>query len=281
MEMNKTTRSDLYKVDPRLIEVQKGFNVRQDFSVDDIIDSIKRDGVIQPMTVIPFKDSEGVEKYRLIDGERRYRAAMRAIEEGATIARVPVMFLSKSKTEEELLIEQVTRNEGKRFNEYEYGIMFERFRTNFGYTVAEIADKFCKQASYISQCLQLLTCNQEIQQALKENKVSASVVREVTRSTDDETKQVEAVNSAIQNAKSKGKAKATKKDITSIEDSIASKNAKIVKTALEIIFNMAEKYRTENGSVTLDLNQLFNDLNAGKSVEDSFEEMNKVYSSAM
>ena len=41
--------------------------------------------LIHILTVIAFKDDEGNEKYKLVDGERRYRATMLAISEGADI----------------------------------------------------------------------------------------------------------------------------------------------------------------------------------------------------
>ena len=75
-ELNKKTKTDLYKIDPRAIFVVEGFNSRQDFDLDGLCSSIKENGVLNPVTVIKTKDEEGQERYRLVDGERRYRAVL-------------------------------------------------------------------------------------------------------------------------------------------------------------------------------------------------------------
>lgn len=69
METNTTKRTDLFKVDPRNIVVMEGFNVRIDFDLDELKEQIKAAGVLNPITVIPFKDEDGNEKYQLVDGE--------------------------------------------------------------------------------------------------------------------------------------------------------------------------------------------------------------------
>ena len=79
METNKTKNTDLFLIDPRNIVVVDGFNVRRDFDLDELKEQIKAKGVLNPLTVIAFKDDEGNEKYKLVDGERRYRATMLAI----------------------------------------------------------------------------------------------------------------------------------------------------------------------------------------------------------
>jgi ParB family chromosome partitioning protein len=111
-EINKTTKRDLYNIDPRNIVVVEGFNSRIDFDLEELKESIRENGVKNPISVIPFKDEDGNEKYRLVDGERRYRATMALMAEGADIMRIPALFLSKSLKPDELLVEQLIRNEG-------------------------------------------------------------------------------------------------------------------------------------------------------------------------
>lgn len=111
METNKTKNTDLFLIDPRNIVVVDGFNVRRDFDLDELKEQIKAKGVLNPLTVIAFKDDEGNEKYKLVDGERRYRATMLAISEGADIPYVRAMKARKDASTEELYIQQrcVTR----------------------------------------------------------------------------------------------------------------------------------------------------------------------------
>ena len=74
MEARSTKRTDLFLIDPRNIVVVAGFNVRIDFDLEELKEQIKDKGVMNPITVIPFRDESGAEKYKLVDGERRYRA---------------------------------------------------------------------------------------------------------------------------------------------------------------------------------------------------------------
>ena len=156
MKNNATKKTDVFLIDPRNIVVEDGFNVRRDFDLDELKEQIKAKGVLNPLTVIAFKDENGDEKYRLVDGERRFRATMIAISEGADIPFVKALKRPPTMSREDLYIEQMMRNEGKRFTEYECALMFQRFKEEFGYTQVEIADKFKKSPAYISKCLSLL-----------------------------------------------------------------------------------------------------------------------------
>lgn len=66
METNKTKNTDLFLIDPRNIVVVDGFNVRRDFDLDELKEQIKAKGVLNPLTVIAFKDDEGNEKSMLL-----------------------------------------------------------------------------------------------------------------------------------------------------------------------------------------------------------------------
>ena len=57
METNKTTKTDIYKIDPRNIVVEDGFNSREDFGdIDTLAKQIEENGVLNPISVVPFKD---------------------------------------------------------------------------------------------------------------------------------------------------------------------------------------------------------------------------------
>ncbi len=73
METKATKRTDIFLIDPRNIDVMDGFNVRREFDLDELKELIKAKGVLNPITVIPYK-VDGKERYKLVDGERRYRA---------------------------------------------------------------------------------------------------------------------------------------------------------------------------------------------------------------
>lgn len=62
MELNQTKRTDIYNIDPRNVVVVDGFNARRNFELDELKEQIKAKGVLNPITVVPFKDDEGNEK---------------------------------------------------------------------------------------------------------------------------------------------------------------------------------------------------------------------------
>lgn len=213
MENNATKRKDLFLIDPRNIVVEDGFNVRIDFDLDELKEQIKANGVLNPITVIAFKDENGDEKYRLVDGERRYRATMLAIQEGANIEYVKALKADPKSSTEQLYIEQMMRNEGKRFSEYECAIMFRRFKEEFGYNQLEIAEKFKKSPAYVSKCLSLLDLPPLIQEKIVRGELSVKAAKEIVNSYQDEKEQVKAAKAAISTALSQGKATATNKEV--------------------------------------------------------------------
>ena len=214
-EINATKRTDIYQIDPRNIVVVEGFNARKNFDLDELKEQIRKVGVLNPITVIPFKDKEtGAEKYRLVDGERRYRAVMALLAEGEDIKRIKAMYLPKGTKEEDLLIQQLLKNTGKQFSEIEMAKLFNRFKEQWGYNQTEIADKFCKKASFVSRCMALLDLPAEIIEMMERGEISADTARQiVSQNKDDEDAQVEAADKAVKTAKAKGKKTATTKDI--------------------------------------------------------------------
>lgn len=211
METNATKRTDIYQIDPRNIIVVEGFNARTDFDLDELKGQIKAQGMLNPITVVPIKDADGNEKYRLVDGERRYRSVMQLIDEGEDIKRIKAMFLPRGTKEEDMYIQQAMRNEGKNFSPMEWARLFNMFIEKFGYSQTEVAQKFGKKASYVSSCLSLLDIAPEIQESISKGDISAETAKKIIKQNKaDETAQVQAVKDAITKAKASGK-KATNK----------------------------------------------------------------------
>lgn len=212
METNATKRTDIYQIDPRNIIVVDGFNARKDFDLDELKGQIKSQGMLNPITVIPVKDDNGDEKYRLVDGERRYRSIMELIAEGEDIKRIKAMFLPRGTKEEDMYIQQAMRNEGKNFSPMEWARLFNMFIEKFGYAQSEVAQKFGKKASFVSSCLSLLDIAPEIQESISKGDISAETAKKIVKQNKtDEKAQVAAVKEAITKAKEQGKKKATNK----------------------------------------------------------------------
>ena len=265
METNITKRTDIYNIDPRNVVVVDNFNVRRDFAIDELKEQIKAQGVLNPITVVPFKDEDGNEKYRLVDGERRLRATLAAISEGADIKRVKAIFLPRNTKEEDLLIEQMMRNEGKNFTEYEQAIMFQRFRDKFGYTQSEIASKFCKSATFVGRCLSLLELAPEIQEKLEKGEISTGAVRQIVGlNKEDESAQIAAVENAVADAKSKGKTTATGKNING--ETKSQKDLKKVVEAFKLFLSAC--YAANIPTELLSMKQVCSSLHSATTMED-------------
>ena len=225
METNKTTKTDIYKIDPRNIVVKDGFNSREDFGdIDTLAKQIEENGVLNPISVVPFKDENGNEKYRLIDGERRYRAVMSLLDRGVSVDRIPALFQPKSADQKALLVQQIIRNEGKGFNEMELAIAYKKLLDE-GMTKEEIAEKIAGgKHSKVNYCLGHLNRDERIQKLIADGKVSGVLVRQIysAHGKDDKDGAVkellelaERVEGKIETDGNSKKARATKKDLLS------------------------------------------------------------------
>lgn len=266
MEVNATKRTDLFLIDPRNIVVMEGFNVRRDFDLEELKEQIKANGVLNPVTVIPYKE-DGVEKYKLVDGERRYRATMLAISEGANIPFIKALKAPKGATTEQLYIEQMMRNEGKRFSELECAIMFRRFKEEFGYSQVEIAEKFKKSPAFISKCLSLLDLPQYLQDKIATGELSAMAAREISNSYTHESDQVRAAKTALRTAKANGRATATNKEVQS-----SLKEAKQAKAIADALRNV---WAYLDGEKMIDVDKLITLLDSTNSLHSAMKEYKK------
>ena len=268
METNATKRTDIFQIDPRNIVVMDDFNARRDFDLEELKEQIKAKGVLNPITVLPFKDEDGIERYKLVDGERRYRATMLAIEEGTNIPYIKALKLPKDTSTEELLIEQMMRNEGKRFTEYECALMFQRFKDEFGYTQVEIADKFKKSPAYISKCLSLLDLPRELQERIMRNELSITAAREIASSYETESDQVKAAQNAVKAAKEQGRDTATNREVTAHLKE--SKEAKAVADALRSVWAYLD------GERMVDVDRLITLLDKEQSLYQAMKQYKKI-----
>ena len=273
METNKTTKSDIYRIDPRNIFVKENFNSRVDFGdLEELASQIKEQGVLNPITVIPFTDDEGKEKYRLVDGERRYRATMLLIESGFDIPRIPALFQPKATTEEEMLIQQLMRNEGKGFNEYELGIAYNKFR-KLGYTNAEIAQKLGVKRWKIDCFLAHLDRDEKVQELMKYGRISGADVRRIYQASKNEQAAVKQIMKLAEKAEDKGEQKLTLKDLELDADYNIQKDTSAVKKGLSTLFMYIDRY-TKSGSVELGIHvfDVYEGIKNGKTLKSIFED---------
>lgn len=276
-ETLKTTKRDLYNIDPKNIVVVEGFNSRIDFDLQELKDSIRENGVKNPISVIPFTDEDGTEKYRLVDGERRYRATMELINEGVDIARIPALFLSKSLTQGELLMEQLIRNEGKHFSEYEYGIAFRKF-VDLGYEVQEIVEKL-GLAKWKSIFYTHTQRDPKVQELMREGKIEGTEVRRIYQAhgKNDEAGAVKEILEAAEKIKGTEKKKITLADLDKLSSkTLAVKDTAAIKKGIGLLLSYYAKFSeqiNEDEELDLDITDIYEKLSTTKdTIIDIFED---------
>jgi ParB family chromosome partitioning protein len=274
----KTTRRDILWIDPRNVYVVDGFNSRIDFDLDELVESIRANGIKNPIAVISEKDDEGNDKYRLVDGERRYRATMRLLEEGFNIARIPALPLSKSLKQDELLVEQLIRNEGKHFSEYEYGIAFRKF-IDLGYKPQEIVKRL-GLAKWKTIFLTHTERDPRVQDLLRDGKIEGAEVRRIYQAhgKNDEKGAVNEILRAAKKLEENGKKKITVKDLDINSKTIVVRDSSAIKKGLELLFKYYAK-ATNNGEkeIELDIMDIYAQLKEKKTIDDilTLPEQNK------
>lgn len=145
------------------------FQPRTEFNqeaLETLAQSIKEKGVLQPLLL-----RKKGEKYEIIAGERRWRAAKLA---GLESVPAVIKDLTDSETLEIALIENLQRENLSAIEEAE-GL--SRLMNEYEYTQEVIAKVIGKSRSHIANTLRLLSLPDEIKQMIKENKLSAGHAR--------------------------------------------------------------------------------------------------------
>lgn len=147
-----------------LIEVNP-FQPRTSFEeepLQELADSIKIHGVIQPITV---RRAEG-NKYQLIAGERRLRASKKA---GRKEIPAYVRNASDQESIEIALIENIQRED---LNPLEIGINYKRLLDECDLTQEQLSERLGKNRSTVTNFLRLLRLPPDLQAGLRDEKIT-------------------------------------------------------------------------------------------------------------
>ena len=157
-------------------------------ALDDLAESIKQLGVIQPITVRKISD----DKYQIISGERRFRAAQKA-----GLSKIP----SYIKTAEDetvmqmALVENVQRED---LNAIEIALSYKALTETQNLTQEKISSLVGKKRATVSNYLRLLKLPAEIQLGISKKQIDMAHARALL-SLDDPQKQLEIYEKAIKN----------------------------------------------------------------------------------
>jgi len=168
MEFEKrVVELDVNDVLPNRFQPRIKFN---EDSINELCKSIKEHGVIQPIVVRAMGD-----KYEIIAGERRYKASLLAGKQ--TIPAV-ITELNDKDSAEVALIENVQR---KDLTPIEEAISYKKI-LDMGYlTQEELATKLGKTQSTVANKLRLLNLDEEVQEAVLEEKISERHARSLLK----------------------------------------------------------------------------------------------------
>ena len=162
-ETNRVAISDLTRnpYQPRI-----NFN---ETKLEELANSIKKNGIIQPIAVRPIKSKEG--KFEIVAGERRWLAAQKA---GLHDIPVNVLDLTDVESLEVAIVENIQRDD---LNPVEEAKGYKRLSEEFNYDHEHISKLMSKSRSHVSNTLRLLTLPQDIISMLEEGTLTSGQAR--------------------------------------------------------------------------------------------------------
>ncbi|MEA1962752.1 MAG: ParB/RepB/Spo0J family partition protein [Patescibacteria group bacterium] len=157
---NNTLELDIANIKVNSLQPRKKFS---DIDMDELVESIKEYGVIQPLIAAKKKIGD---KYELIAGERRMRAAKLS-----GLKKVPVIFrdVNEQQKLEVALIENIQR---ENLSPIDLAEAYQKLADEFNLTQEEIAKKMGKSRPSITNTLRMLKLPGEIQIALIDDKIT-------------------------------------------------------------------------------------------------------------
>ncbi len=157
-------RVSLDKIDTNPDQPRKDF---EESALAELSASIKLHDIIQPLTVLVQANG----RYKLIAGERRYRASKLA---GLTTVPVYVRDMADSKLLELSLLENLQRED---LNAIEIGLSYKRLMDDLSYTQEQVAERMGKERSTVANYIRLLKLPPAIQVAVRNGEISMGHAR--------------------------------------------------------------------------------------------------------
>lgn len=137
-----------------------------DASIGELAQSIKTSGILQPIVVVPDGG-----RYRIIVGERRWRAAQRA-----GLKRIPAIIRNIPK-EQELEVSLIENLQREELNPVEIANAYQRLVNELDLSQQDLADKVGKDRSSVTNYLRLLKLPVEVQDRIIADKISMGHAR--------------------------------------------------------------------------------------------------------
>ena len=165
----KVGANSLNDIEVALIKANP-FQPRMEFdrqALDELMESIKLNGIIQPVTVRPVDGA-----YELIAGERRLRAVTELGFE-----KVPAYVIQVDTKEEMLELAIIENVQREKLNPIEQAAAYQRLIDECNLTQDQVAQKIGKERTTITNILRLLKLPQEIQDSVKREEITMGHAR--------------------------------------------------------------------------------------------------------
>lgn len=164
------------------------FQPRREFAAEglaELASSIREQGIIQPIVVV----SRG-EKFEIVVGERRWRAAAQA-----GLARVPIVVREKRSDKELLEIALVENLQREDLNPLEAAAAYARLKEEFHLTQEEVARRVGKDRATVANSLRLLKLPASVREKILRGELSAGHARALAAlsSADDQERLAEEI----------------------------------------------------------------------------------------
>ena len=155
-------------ISPGPWQPRKKFDLK---SINELADSFLKQGIIQPILIRPSAGAKN--KYQLIAGERRWRAA-----QIAKIHEIPAIIrdFSNQEASEIALVENIQRRD---LSSIEEAMAYQQLIQTFDYTQKELSTVIGKSRPYIANLLRLLTLPEWIQASIENDEVSIGQIRPI------------------------------------------------------------------------------------------------------
>jgi len=154
----------LDQIGPNPYQPRKNFN---EASIEELARSVRQHGIVQPLVVARAGD-----RYKLIAGERRYRAAQRA-----GLSSVPVVIKELMQEGDALQIALIENIQREDLNPMEEATAYRQLHEEFGLTQEEISRRVGKERSTIANFLRLLRLPETVKKLLASGQLSMGHAR--------------------------------------------------------------------------------------------------------
>ena len=209
---------------------------RRDFNeeaLQELADSIKELGVIQPITLRKMED----ETYQIIAGERRFRASQLA---GKTTIPAYIVKADDEDTMEMALIENIQRED---LNALEIALAYQQLIEQHNLSQEQLSKRIGKGRATIANFLRLLKLPAVIQVALKEKKIDMGHAKALL-SLDSHSEQIALYNDIVKNSYSVREVEEMVRRIKDGEEPKATNEKKSAEKKQDAVFHQLKKQLT-------------------------------------